>query len=126
MENKQQQKRSEITTTTSHKANEQQQPNNINDEEEEQQQSERHPPKLTIRTKGIEITDMKQFLAEKRKERATRMGSVENVKTKVYSAERHNQPNIKFWSSAHKDRTVGISGQNEPNGSKSSAAKGIR
>ena len=68
---------------------------------------------------------MKQFLAEKRKERATRMGSVENVKTKVYSAERHNQPNMKFWSSAHKDRPVGISGQNEPNGSKSSAANGI-
>ena len=43
---------------------EQQQHNNATNE---QQQNKKQQPKLTIRTKGIEITDMKQFLANKKR-----------------------------------------------------------
>ena len=119
MENKQQQKRSETTTTTSHKANEQQQPNNINGEEEEQQQSERHPPKLTIRTKGIEITDMKEFLAQKKRERAALFGK-ENFKSNL--AELHTQQ--KKLQIQRAQRTDGRIGRDEPDAMGSSAANG--
>ena len=43
---------------------------------EQQQQAESKPPILTIRTKGIVITDMKEFFARKKMERAAWMGNM--------------------------------------------------
>ena len=57
--------------------------------DEQQQQQENLKPMLTIKTKGKVYSDMKKFLANKKKERAVLVTMGEN---KVNSAGSHAQP----------------------------------
>ena len=60
-----------------------------------------------VKTKGLEITDMKSFLEGKRKERAALVKIENNSK----SAELHTQQ--KFCQVERAQRTDGIRGRNE-------------
>ena len=95
-----------------------------NTSEEKQQQRQQQPPKMTTKSKGTAIPDVKKFLAKKRIERAARVGG-ENDDIKVNPAVNHTQPIRKFLCSAHDRVLEGITGRNEKPGSNSSAAKGI-
>ena len=55
---------------------------------QQQHQNQRKPTKLMVKTKGIEITDMKEFLAKKKIEHAARLG---DGKIKPDSTELHTQ-----------------------------------
>ena len=83
----------------------QQQPNTSNKAQQQQQQ----PPKLTIRSRGIEISDMKQYLARKKKDRAALLGG-KNSDIKAKSAVAHTQPITNFLNSAHTEALDGITG----------------
>ena len=61
--------------------------NNNTTNGETKQQIEQQPPKLTVRTKGIVISDMEKFLEMKKLEHAAR---VEEMQNNADSAERHN------------------------------------
>ena len=76
MKQSEQQQTDETTTTTT------------TDCKQQQQQNVRQPTKLMVKTKGIEITDMKEFLAKKRRKRAALFGN-ENFKSNL--AELHTQ-----------------------------------
>ena len=83
------------TTTTELRKKQQQQPNC---EETKQQQQ---PPRMTVRSKGIVISDLKLFLEQKKVERAAR---VNEVKNKVQSAEYRTKLNLQNVQSALRPR----------------------
>ena len=123
-ENQQQQKITRYMINNEQQTENKQQNHKHNNETKQQQQNGKQHPKLTIRTRGIEITDMKKFLADKRKERAARVVG-ENYEIKVNSVRSHDKNFSKLLYSAHEDGTMWISERDEPDGSNSSAAKGI-
>ena len=100
-----QQQTNETTTTT--------------DCEQQQQQNVRQPTKLMVKTKGIEITDMKEFLAKKRRKRAALFGN-ENFKSNL--AELHTQQ--KKWQIQHAQTTDRKIGRDKPVTMGSSTANG--
>ena len=61
---------------------------------------------------------MKQFLVDKRRERAAQVDSGGKAKTKVQSTVSHTQPIRKCLSSVHKEMSEGITGGYEQNESK--------
>ena len=67
------------------------------------------------------VTDMKEFLTQKRVERAARGSLSEN---KVKAADSHIQPGFKQMVRARRPRLLWISGQNELGKEKPSTAKG--
>ena len=103
------------TTTTEPGIEQQQQ---TNDAETKQQQQQ--PPRMTIKSKGIVISDLKRFLEQKKTERAAR---VKEVKINVESAECHK---LKFSNvqSAHRPRPGEISGPDKQLLEKTGAANG--
>ena len=118
------------------KQKEEQQPSNTMKKQQQQQKNpeqnnttmrtqhqQQQPPKLTIKSKGIEITDMKEFLAKKRKDRAARLGG-ENSDKKSKPAVAHTQPILKFLSSAHTGVLDGIIGRDENQGMENQRCQG--
>ena len=101
-----------------------QQHNNETKQREQNEQQQQHP-KLTIKSRGIEITDMKKYLAEKRKERAARVVEEKHRNENKVNSARSLSNFTHLLDSAREDGTVGIRERNEPDGSNSSAAKGI-
>ena len=72
-----------------------------------------------VKTKGIEITDMKEFLAKKKIERAAQLG---DEKIKPDSTELHTQ--LQNCDIQRAQRSDGISGRTEIVARESSAVKG--
>ena len=66
---------------------------------------------------------MKEFLTNKKKERAARLGEFRDKKTKP--AATHTQPITKFFSSARTGVLDGMNGRDEHQGLETCAAKGI-
>ena len=77
-----------------------------------------------IRSRGIEISDMRQYLANKKRDRAALLGG-ENGDSKSKSAVAHTQPITRFLQSTHTEVLEGITGRVETQGMQTSAAKGI-
>ena len=103
------QQQHEATTTTTERDNNQQ-----------QQQIVTKPNKLMVKVKGIEITDMKKFLENKRKARAAQLGKVQNNSN---SAKVHTQQEI--WKFERAQRTDEMGGRVEQKAMGNSAANGI-
>ena len=104
------QQQQEVTTTTTTER----------DNNKQQQQIVTKPTKLMVKVKGIEITDMKKFLENKRKNRAALLGKNQN---KPEPAELHTQQkNLEFHSA---QRTDGMGGRVELVAMGNSAANGI-
>ena len=89
--------------------------------DEQQQQQENLKPMLTIKTKGKVYSDMKKFLANKKKERAVLVTMGEN---KVNSAGSHAQPGFEVLLHAQRQRLGGISALKDQLGQNCGAAKG--
>ena len=87
----------------------------------QQQREVQEEPKLALKVKGIVVTDLKEFLAQKRVERAARVSQSEN---NVNTAESHTQLGIQPMLRAHRPRLQGISRRDEHVGIETSAAKG--
>ena len=124
-ENQQQQKITRYMINNEQQTENKQQNHKHNNETKQQRQNGKKHPKLTIRTQGIEITDMKKFLAEKRKERAARVVEEKQRNENKVNSARSLSNFTHLLDSAREDGTVGIRERNEPDGSNSSAAKGI-
>ena len=115
------------------KSEEQQPSNTVNKQQQQQKKPEQNKttmktqqqqhPKLTIKSKGIEITDMKLFLANKRKNRAARLGG-ENRDNKSKPAVSHTQPISKFFNIAHTGMLDGIIGRDENQGMENQRCQG--
>ena len=73
-----------------------------------------------VKVKEIEITDMKKFLENKRKDRAALLGKMQN---KPNSAKVHTQQEI--WKFERAQRTDEMGGRVEQNEMGNSAANGI-
>ena len=129
MENQQQQqtgqqrkKPQQSTTTTTSPVTEQIQQQAINTNRNNQQQHEEPmQPKVTVKTKGIVIADLKEFLANRRMDRAAWEVKGKNM---LDTAERHTRPGFEIVDRAHRQRLEGISGRNEQEGRKTGSAKG--
>ena len=65
----------------------------------------------------MEISDMKQYLARKKKDRAALLGG-KNSDIKAKSAVAHTQPITNFLNSAHTEVLDGITGRDETQGMK--------
>ena len=89
--------------------------------DEQQQQQENLKPMLTIKTKGKVYSDMKKFLANKKKERAVLVTMGEN---KVNSAGSHAQPGFEVLLHTQRQRLGGISALKDQLGQNCGAAKG--
>ena len=87
--------------------------------EQQQHQTERKPTKLMVKSKGIEIPDLKEFLERKKIERAARLGEKQN---KSNSSQLHTQLKNCDFQRAH--RPEGIVGRDEIVAMGSSAVKG--
>ena len=108
------------TTTTNPGIEQQQQANDAETKQQQQQQQQQQQPRMTIKYKGIVISDLKRFLEQKKTERAAR---VKEVKINVESAECHK---LKFSNvqSAHRPRPGEISGPDKQLLEKTGAANG--
>ena len=104
------------TTTTKPEMKQQQQTNDTGTKQQQQQ-----PPRMTVKSKGIVISDLKGFLEKRKAERAAR---VNEVKNNVKSAECHDKLNLSDVQSALRPRPGEISGPDEQLLGKTGVSKG--
>ena len=76
---------------------------------------------MTIKSKGIVVSELKRFLEQKKSERAAR---VKEVKNNAESAEYHAKLKFSNVKSAHRPRPGEISGPDEQLWEKTGAANG--
>ena len=113
-----QQQQEDKTSTSTIKQQQQQRSNNTS---KQQKQDTTTKPKQAIKIKGVAITDLKEYLARRKMERAAQGPKNNNNANSNLS---HTQQGFQHLIRAHRPRLQGISGPDDSEGEKTSADKG--